>query len=403
MKMKTILFGVAAGCLALAASAFDLDEKNAVRAAVGKVAAQLKTATALDGKAVTLFPVRGDDAGFAEELLIGAMVGAGKTCVTSNDENDRRFREILKNLEWNERRRDLKAFDPATLDELGKLKAAQILVEATLELGRSAPDRKGRTSPAAGIRILAYAIETKQYVWSADVPVEFPGQAPRPALPAVFKRPASAPLNVAVSATGDARGSAVAAQLKSAADTEIASRGLGIVGGKDAPDVVVALAASASEFSKTGPFVVMEGSVRASARVEGAEQRLLGERAFSAKGSRSLGEAAAVQSLAGALDIQVRAWLNEVLKAGQLDVEGVEFTLDLGDAAESAADMAAAEAVRKAVAGMEGVRRATLAAQDTAKGTFTFQAVYERSRYPGGFLNAAYTRHAALFKPFEVR
>lgn len=392
--MKKLIMVCVAGALAMVAQAFDAAEKTAIRQTMQQVEAQLKNAVAINGKPVLLLPVRGDDGAFAEELLLGALIRTGKTPVVSNDEQtDARFKAILKKIRWDERMTTLKAVDPATVDQLGQLKSAQIFLEAKLDIDRSA------RRPAATLSLLAYAVATKQYVWSADVtPVLQPVEG---ALPKAFVRPAKAPLHVAVVSTGSA--ATVAAQMATQVRSYVMKNALGVVDAKTTPDVTVTLETASSEFDRTGNWYVLEGTTKLGAKVAGGDARQLAETELTVRGTRALGLPAAQRALVSALFKQTAPWLKETLSGEVLGIESVAFALERGEAVETAADVATAEAVRKALAAMEGVRRAEITEQDNAKGFFAYRVVYEKSRYAGGFLNAAFMRHADLFKPFEKR
>ena len=171
---KTVCAAVALLALGASAAAFDATERDIVRKAVSAARERLRTASALDGKAVTLLPVKGDDdSGFAGQLLMTALVEAGKTCVISNDEkNDERFKRILQEIKWDERQTTLKSIDPATADELGRLKSTQILLEARFDIVR----RGRKQRPVAELGLLAYSVATKQFVWAADVAADAGGR-----------------------------------------------------------------------------------------------------------------------------------------------------------------------------------------------------------------------------------
>ena len=91
--MKTIIApAFAAAALIACAEPFGAAEKAVLRDVAKQAEAKMKEAAALEGKAVTLLPVHGDEDGYMERLLIGAVVSSGRTGVISNDEkNDERF------------------------------------------------------------------------------------------------------------------------------------------------------------------------------------------------------------------------------------------------------------------------------------------------------------------------
>ena len=118
MKMKRIVAGFCALALMspVAAVPFDAREKDALRVVAKTVEDGLRGVKELDGKAITILPVKGDRDDYFGRLMIGAFVNAGKTCVVGNDEqNDGRFQRILEEIKWDERQTTLKSVDPATI------------------------------------------------------------------------------------------------------------------------------------------------------------------------------------------------------------------------------------------------------------------------------------------------
>ena len=143
MKIRNAICAIAAMASLVSAADFDAAAKASIRKSVAAAEAQFRSAPALDGKAITLLPVKGDSDGYCERLLIGALVNAGKTCVVSNDDKkDERFRRILKEIAWDERQTTLKSIDPRTADELGHLKSTQMLIEARLDVVRHGRKRR---------------------------------------------------------------------------------------------------------------------------------------------------------------------------------------------------------------------------------------------------------------------
>ena len=133
MKKRVVIFCALALISPVVASAFDAQEKEALRVVADVTEKGLRGAGELDGKAITILPIKGDQDGYFERLLIGAFVKAGKTCVVGNDEKgDVRFKRILGEIKWDERQTTLKSVDPATIDVLGRLKSTQMLIEGVL-------------------------------------------------------------------------------------------------------------------------------------------------------------------------------------------------------------------------------------------------------------------------------
>lgn len=399
MKMKKTLIGLVSVCLAACSAfgQFSPEQKDVIRKAVEQARQKLSADSSLKGKVVTVLPVRGDDDAFVEQSLIGALSQAGCVSAAPNDENDVRFKKILETIRWNEQMKTLKAVDPKTIEELGHLKSTQVFLEARLGL-----DKKGRRTLVANLNLLGIDVATKVYAFQADIVAELKSKGP--ILPnAASIRQTTVPLNIEVVATGSEKGAGVAALLNTKVRNLMARAVKGRVDGALKPDVKVVMETSASVFDQTGSWFVLEGTTHVSVQALGAEARLLGEKDFSAKGVRCLGEDKAVQSLAVAFEGQIQAWVSEVLKSEIVKFEALEFTLGTGDSVEAVADLAPVDAACKAIAAMDGVRSVVLTAQDNKKGTFTYRVVYEKAKYLDGFLNAALLKNAKVFEYFEAR
>ena len=303
MRVKRIICTVAMMAALVSTAAFDDVEKSAIRKSVASAEARLKSATALDGKAITLLPVKGDSDGYCERLVIGALVNAGKTCVVSNDEKtDERFRRILKEIAWDERQTTLKSIDPRTADELGHLKSTQILIEARLDVVR----RGRKRTAVAELDLLAYAIKTKQYVWTAHISLDGAGHPwPNPA-----------DFNVMVDFKGDNDAAGLSVLVASAVRNAVAGYGFR-VNAEGKHDLSLAASFSRETFDKSGGYLVFKGM--AGARLASATgDGIIYEKTFSANGARALGEDDAVRNLANALSAQMLKWLDETLAPGVL-------------------------------------------------------------------------------------
>ncbi len=298
MKIRNAICAIAAMASLVSAADFDAAAKASIRKSVAAAEAQFRSAPALDGKAITLLPVKGDSDGYCERLLIGALVNAGKTCVVSNDDKkDERFRRILKEIAWDERQTTLKSIDPRTADELGHLKSTQMLIEARLDVVRHGRKRRA----VAELDILAYAISTKQYVWTAHIALDDVGRS----------WPDPADLNVKVDFKGLKDASGISAIAASAVRDAVARYGYRVnADGKD--DLALSASFVRETFDQSGGYIVFKGS--ASVRLASSVgDGVLYEKTFVAKGSRGLGEAAAERNLADALDVQLLKWLDETL------------------------------------------------------------------------------------------
>lgn len=299
MKAKLIVCALAATAAIAASAAFDESERNAIRKSANSVEAMFKSAKALNGKAITVLPVRGDADEYCERLLVGALVSAGQTCVVSNDEKkDERFKRILKEIKWDELQTTLKSIDPKTADELGHLKSTQILLEARLDIFRRGRKRRA----VAELNLLAYEVSTKQYVWTANIALDESGRV----------WPDASEYNVKIDFKGNGDASGLAAISASAVRNVVAGYGYR-VNAEGAVDLALTAGFTRETFDRSGGYLVYKGAVNvrlASCSGDG----VLYERSFFAKGRRGLGEEDARRNLADALDAQLVKWLDETLK-----------------------------------------------------------------------------------------
>ena len=300
MKTTNMLCTALALVSISATAAFDEADRGAVRTAVAEAKERLKAASALDGKAITLLPVKGDDGGYCERLLIGAVVDAGKTCVVSNDEkNDERFKRILSEIKWDEMQTTLKSIDPKTADELGHLKSTQILLEARLDVFRRGRKRRA----VAELNLLAYEVKTKQYVWTADIAVDASGR--------VWPDPSEYNVKVSFAAAEDD-----AASIAGLAATVVRNQVAGYGYRVDADGIVDLELSSlfAQEvFDKSGEYRVLKGVARVRLASKTGDG-VLYEKTFEARGKRGLGMSEAIKNLSDVLSAQIKKWVDETLE-----------------------------------------------------------------------------------------
>ena len=309
MNKVMILSAVAAVLTMSVCADFEADAKKALRETAALAEAKLKTADALGQKAITLLPVKGDDAGYFENLLVGAFVNAGRTLVVSNDEKkDERFKRILGEIKWDEKQTTLKSVDPTTIDALGKLKSTQVFVEAHLEVTKR---KNGKV--AAELNLLAYEIETKKFVWSVNLAPEGGVSSTKPKICA----------KVETVYNGKASGEA-AELLNTAVKQQMVDLGY-VVDGAEGPDVIVKLFVQRTTFDTTGSYLVFDGTVHVTATAQGSEKRLLGKETLSARGARGLGEEAADKNLVVKLAEKTGTWFKDTLSLTALRVKHPEF------------------------------------------------------------------------------
>ena len=139
---------------------FDDDEREAIAHAMEEVVAALKGSKGLDGKAVSILPVRNDSGDVVYSYLKNAVVSAGKRCVEHKD--DPMWNEVVAEMVFDDRNGGL--LDEKTLVRFGSLKATDVLLYGTL-----------RSCTKTGNRVLveldlhATDVATKEVVWNIDV------------------------------------------------------------------------------------------------------------------------------------------------------------------------------------------------------------------------------------------
>lgn len=394
-------------------------ERAAARAVTDAVKARMEGAEALQGKVLTLLPIRGDAEGYLDGLLVDAMVQAGLTTVIPNDERDARFKRILKEIAWDEEQTRLATIDPSTIDELGHLLSTQVLLEGRLMESRlpAARDRRGLPAGWAGadgegaiemeLQLFAYEIQTKRYVWTAIVtavePPPFnPQQGPHdqtaePVNPIHWSiEEALVPLNIGVKVTAGEGADMEADLVDTFVRGRLADLGYRVGSGKD-DDLVLDLQTSCNLFDqKWNQYLVYEGTLKATLAVKGGEAHELGAASFPARGARGLGEAQAHRNLADEMDAQLGGWLKRTLTPDAVDLAAARMKLVLAFPIEMKEDFKAIDDIQKALAGLPGVRSARVESQDNAKGTVEYLVVYERSKVPTGVWNALWTANPKL-------
>lgn len=300
MNTKITVCAVVAMVVLVVSAAFDENERNAVRRAVSEAETRLKSAGALDGKAITLLPIRGDSDGFAEPLIIGAFVNAKKTCVTSNNENtDERLKKILEKIKWDEAQTTLKSIDPTTADELGHLKSTQIFIEARLDLFRRGRKRRA----VAELNLLAYEVKTKQYVWTADIAVDASGR--------LWPDPSEYNVKVSFAAAED-DATPIAGLAATMVRNQVAGYGYR-VDAEGIVDLELSSLFAQEVFDKSGEYVILKGVARARLASKTGDG-VLYEKTFEARGKRGLGMSEAIKNLSDVLSDQIRKWVDETLE-----------------------------------------------------------------------------------------
>lgn len=207
-KMGLFTAGVVLTAGATLAQSTEYDEtfRQSVQGAVAEAKAALAATDKVpSGMTLALLPIEGDGDGWISGLLKVALTGAGKSCVTAKE--DPLFSEILKEIEWDERKADI--LDAKTIDRFGKLKSAQALVTAH---ARHA-SKSGRYV-FFELELHVTSIATKEHLWGGVfakryyVPndevqglVKMPVQA-REAMQRAFREKAAASLKTAAKLKG---------------------------------------------------------------------------------------------------------------------------------------------------------------------------------------------------------
>jgi hypothetical protein len=181
MKIKTIwrlplLISLLWWCLPMAQAqtipetGFDDASRKALRDLATQVRESLKADTKVPRQAtLCLLPITNDKQAYLGDLLKTAVTDAGLTYVEGRD--DPLWPALLKEMEMNKRQDDI--LDPTTLTSFGKLKAAKLLMYATIREVKSA---NGQACAEATLHVSA--VETKEHLWGDS----FTGMWPLPDL-----------------------------------------------------------------------------------------------------------------------------------------------------------------------------------------------------------------------------
>jgi len=108
-------------------------------------------------------------------------------------------------------------------------------------------------------------------------------------------------------------------------------------------------------------------------------------------GGREIGK-----RLADALSESLADWVRRTVRSDAVGCEAVVFEIKLPRPPQMAKDLAVVEKFRAAAASLEGVRTVELASQDNERGVIGYRVVYEKAKFPVGFVNALFTSHPEL-------
>jgi len=158
MKRKLLLcMAILLTASSVARAAYTAELRQALLEAVNEAVADLAVSPNLPkGQSISVLPIGGDQNGFVEGQLKNAITRAGLTYVEGR--NDPIFDEILKEVEWDERKEDM--LDPDTIDRFGELKSTRLLL-----YGRVIEASQNNQQAYAEIELHLTSIATKQHLW----------------------------------------------------------------------------------------------------------------------------------------------------------------------------------------------------------------------------------------------
>jgi hypothetical protein len=370
-----------------AAATADAGYRKAVLAAFDNAKAGLAESPIPEGVPVAVLPIAGDSDGWLMGLANGALTGAGKNCVVGKE--DPLWDTIIEEIEWDERKgRDgADILDEETIDHFGRLQSAKVLMTARVDAIRQT-ERRWK----AEVTLQAVEIATKRYLWIGRF-TEAPAAGSGPKAEAVTSTPW--PLNVDVSVRAGDGAEAVADELETYARGRLADLGYR-VGTDQEADLELALEPVCELFDREGQWRTYNGTLRASLSAQGTEKHVIGETTLATKGTPGVGDADGRRNLVYAMESQLGAWMNRTLKPDAAEFAAVALDVMLADPVETGKDRAGIVEIRKALEGLPGVRRVTVAAQDDAAGQVSYKVVYKPADVPDGVANALFAAHPEL-------
>lgn len=400
--MNTSCIMTAVAVLSMAGTVFGSDaaakyneaKEKAVLTVVEKAGVQLSSAP-FKGKGVQLLPVRGDAGAFCEDRLQGTLIVAGITTVLPKDVKDSRCKAILMKIQDDVRDMGgISSLDPKTIDELGHWHSVNVFLEAKLRI-----DRVGRRRCVAKLGLLAYEVATKRYIWQCYVTSESGEPVVGPVVDGKIDPnivPKNQAMNVVVTVfRADDGSAALADRIGSAARSELAKLGYTVDGASET-NVELSVTVTRTPFDKLGDYNVFDGTARLTARLVGSDERTLAETTIEEHGTRGLGVAAAERKLADKMIPNVNAWLAKSLNTDALGLVSECFTLTFAEQQNVAGDISVSESFRRAIAGIKGVRSASVIASDSVKGAATFRVIYDKKTIRNSVANVLFLEHPEL-------
>lgn len=158
-------------------------------------------------------------------------------------------------------------------------------------------------------------------------------------------------------------------------------------------DLSLSLQVSAEEFDRTGNYYVYEGAV--DAKVVSAEMgHPFGDRRFTARAPRKLGQAAAQRQLGVELAKQIAPWAQETLTSLGSGMAVADLVVPVRWPAFN--QQAYATQLLEAVRGLDGVRGAHLVDFSRGERRIAIRTLYDPIRMPDGLLFTLASKHPEL-------
>ncbi|MBR4172085.1 MAG: hypothetical protein IKR48_10575 [Kiritimatiellae bacterium] len=387
-----ILFAVTALLVSNTCAEFTEEQRKAVNDAVARVEGQLKSAAALKGKRICLI-LKGDQGKFAESLLTVALRRAEMIPVIPPETNHVDRTSVIAKMDTYEKFEDFGRFNKDQIIQYGKWSRAEVVLNAEISFVNF------RKRIRANILMNALDIENGGYIW--DEYVKIHGSKvnadlnQRKAERFVLK---SGAIRVGVwSREADRKSKSLADIVAGATKEALVKEGY-LMEGDARQDIIVSLVTQCGSFDKLGQSFIFTGMTRVLVKMVGTQNGALGEKPIYARGERVFGEDAAERKLADKLTGEVVSWIRQTIRPEKLGVVSESFTLAFVGQENQASDLAMAEAFRKAVESMPGVRQVSGNTQkwDGDCLSILFRAIYEPSLYRGGILGNAFLKYPKL-------
>lgn len=189
-------------------------------------------------------------------------------------------------------------------------------------------------------------------------------------------------LNTRVSASASSNQfSALAQQVEDRVSSSLIARNFNITSGD--PDILVELDINASEFDRSGNYVVYEGVVNASV-TRTHDYQVIGSNSISAKSPRSLNQNLAISGLGAEISQQAANWVAQSTTPEKLGLSANDITIQLGAFKNPSGY---ANRFIREVSALDGVTSVILTDQDMSAKKFVFRVVYASNKIPQGILN----------------